>query len=82
MAVALGCGTVIGFLTSVLFLPILQISAAPGTPVPPFQVMIGWVQSVWLILIFAVVLLGVIISTIGYLVQIKIFQAVKMGETI
>jgi putative ABC transport system permease protein len=82
MAVALGCGTLIGFVTSLLFLPILQISAAPGTPVPPFQVLVGWVQSAWLILIFAVVLLGVIVSTIGYLVQIKIFQAVKMGETI
>ncbi len=82
MAVALGIGTLVGFLTSVLFLPILQISAAPGTPVPPFQVLIAWVQSAWLILIFRLVLLGVIISTIGYLVQIKIFQAVKMGETI
>jgi putative ABC transport system permease protein len=82
MAVTLGCGTVIGFLTSVLFLPILQISAAPGTPVPPFQVLIGWVQSAWLILLFGLVLLGVIVATIGYLVQIKIFQAVKMGETI
>ena len=82
MIIALGCGTGIGFLTSVMFVPILQVSAASGTPIPPFLVLIGWVQSSWLILTFGVVLLAAIIATIGYLVRIKIFQAVKMGETI
>jgi putative ABC transport system permease protein len=82
MVFALTCGTIIGFLTSILFVPILQVSAAPGTPVPPFQVMVGWAQSSWLILTFGIVLLAAIIATIGYLVRIRIFQAVKMGETV
>ena len=82
MAVALGCGTGIGLLTSILFVPILQISTAPGIPIPPFQVLIGWSQSIALIMIFGIVLLATIVGTVIYLLRIKIFQAVKMGETI
>ncbi len=82
MAVALGSGTAIGLIASALFVPILQFNIGAGSLVPPFQVLIGWQQSGWLILLFALVLLVTIIATIMYLVQIKIFQAVKMGETI
>jgi hypothetical protein len=66
----------------VLFIPLLQISTAGASPVPPFEVLIGWTESAWLIVAFGVVLLIVVIGTIGYLVQIKIFQAVKLGESI
>lgn len=82
MGIAIAFGAVFGFLTSVMFVPLLQISAAPGTPIPPFEVLIGWVESTWLILAFGVVLLIAVIGMITYLVQIKIFQAVKLGESI
>jgi putative ABC transport system permease protein len=82
MIISLGCGTLTGFLTSLLFMPLLQINGAQGNPIPPFEVLIGWAQSTWLILLFGLVLLVAVIATIAYLVQIKIFQAVKMGETI
>jgi hypothetical protein len=72
----------IGFLASILFVPLLQITIAPGTPVPPFQVLIGWSEANWLILSFSAIFLIAIIGTIGYMIQIKIFQAVKMGESI
>ena len=82
MGIALAGGTGIGFLLCVLFIPLLQINAAGASPVPPFEVLIGWTESVWLIVAFGVVLLIVVIGTIGYLVRIKIFQAVKLGESI
>jgi putative ABC transport system permease protein len=82
VAVALACGVGIGFLASILFVPLLQITIAPGTPVPPFQVLIGWSEANWLTLSFSVIFLIAIIGTIGYMIQIKIFQAVKMGESI
>jgi putative ABC transport system permease protein len=82
MAIALAGGTAIGFSLCVLFIPLLQINAAGASPVPPFEVLIGWTESTWLIVAFGVVLLIVVIATIGYLVQIKIFQAVKLGESI
>jgi putative ABC transport system permease protein len=82
MGIALAGGTGIGFILCVLFIPLLQISAAGVSPVPPFEVLIGWTESTWLIVAFGVVLLIAVIGTIGYLVQIKIFQAVKLGESI
>ncbi len=82
MAIAMAGGTGIGFILCVLFIPLLQINAAGASPVPPFEVLIGWTESTWLIVAFGVVLLIVVIGTIGYLVQIKIFQAVKLGESI
>ena len=82
MTAALISGTIIGLLTSMLFVPILQFTLGGSSMIPPFQVLIGWQQSELLILLFAVVLLATIVATILYLVRIKIFQAVKMGETI
>ncbi len=82
MGIALAGGTGIGFILCVLFIPLLQINTAGASPVPPFEVLIGWTESTWLIVAFGVVLLIVVIGTIGYLVQIKIFQAVKLGESI
>jgi putative ABC transport system permease protein len=82
MGIALAGGTGIGFILCVLFIPLLQINTAGASPVPPFEVLIGWTESTWLIVAFGVVLLVAVIGTIGYLVQIKIFQAVKLGESI
>src|SRR5262249_6932261 len=82
MGIAIAGGTGIGFLLCVLFIPLFRISTAGASPVPPFDVLIGWTESIWLILAFGVVLLIAVIGTIGYLVRIKIFQAVKLGESV
>lgn len=82
IGVALACGAGIGFLTSILFVPLLQMSIAPGAPVPPFLVLIGWTEAFGLVLSFGVIFVIAITGTIGYMVRIKIFQAVKMGESI
>lgn len=82
IGVAIVGGVVIGLITSILFVPLLQNTIAPGTPVPPFQVLIGWADVKWLILSFIIIFLVAIIGTIGYMVRIKIFQAVKMGESL
>jgi putative ABC transport system permease protein len=82
MSLALAAGAAIGFLTSSIFLPLLQISAIPGAPVPPFQVLIGWGEAAWLVAFFGLVLLITIGLTVAYLVRIKVFQAVKLGESI
>ena len=82
MGIAIFSGASIGLLTSYLFLPFLQIGATPGAPVPPFQVLIGWVESTWLSLGFGLVLLLTTVGTIIYLIRLKVFQAVKLGESL
>jgi putative ABC transport system permease protein len=82
MGLAILSGAGIGLLTSYLFVPFLQIGTATGTPIPPFEIMIGWTESGVLSLIFGVVLSMTMIGTISSLVHMKVFQAVKMGETL
>jgi len=80
MGIAILSGALIGLLSSFLFIPFLQVGAAPGAPVPPFQVLVGWIESAWLSLAFGFILFMTIIGTIAYLIQLKVFQAVKLGE--
>jgi putative ABC transport system permease protein len=82
MGLAIVCGAAIGLLSSYLFVPFMQVGASPGRPVPPFEVLIGWVESGWLSLGFGVVLFLTVLGTIVYLARIKVFQAVKMGEAL
>jgi putative ABC transport system permease protein len=82
MSIAIVIGMLVGYLSSLLFLPILQVSIGAGEPVPPFQVEVGWSESGWLSLYFFTVLSLTIAWTIIYLARMKIFQAVKLGESI
>jgi putative ABC transport system permease protein len=81
MGLAIIFGAAVGLLSSYLFVPFMQVGASPGRPVPPFEVLIGWVESGWLSLAFGLVLFLTVIGTIVYLARIKVFQAVKMGES-
>ncbi len=82
MGLAISAGAGIGLATSLMFVPFLQTGATPGAPIPPFQVLIGWTESGLLSLAFGLVLLVTMLGTIFYLTRLKVFQAVKLGETL
>jgi putative ABC transport system permease protein len=82
MGLAIMAGAAIGLVTSIMFVPFLQTGATPGAPVPPFQVIIGWAEAGWLSLGFGLVLSLTMVGTIIYLARLKVFQAVKLGETL
>jgi putative ABC transport system permease protein len=82
MSIAILGGAVIGLGSSYLFVPFLQIGATSGAPVPPFEVLIGWTESFVISFIFFLVLVSTMVGTISYLMRMKVFQAVKMGETL
>jgi putative ABC transport system permease protein len=82
MGIAISSGAAIGLLTCYIFVPFLQVGAAPGVQVPPFKVLIGWAEAGWLSLGFSAVLFLTILGTVAYLSRLKVFQAVKMGETL
>jgi putative ABC transport system permease protein len=82
MGIAVSGGAAVGLGTSYLFVPFLQTGVSPGEQVPPFQVLIGWTEAGWLSLVFGLVLFLTVLGTIAYLVRLKIFQAVKLGETL
>jgi putative ABC transport system permease protein len=82
MSIAILGGAAVGLWTSNLFIPFLQTGVSPEAQVPPFKVLIGWTEAGWLSLGFGVVLFLTMIGTIIYLVRLKVFQAVKLGETL
>jgi putative ABC transport system permease protein len=82
MGIAISSGAGLGLLTCYLFVPFLQVGAAPGSQVPPFKVLIGWAEAGWLSLGFSAVLFLTTLGTVAYLARLKVFQAVKMGETL
>jgi putative ABC transport system permease protein len=79
MGFAILGGALVGLSASHIFVPFLQ---SGSHPVPPFQVFSGLLEATWLSIGFAVVLGLTMILTIIYLTRLKVFQAIKLGETI
>ncbi len=71
-----------GGISGTLFLPFLQVGQAGATPVPPFQVSVGWGEAAWLCAAFGLVFLATLAGMMATLLRLKIFQAVKMGEAV
>lgn len=78
----LGAGTYLGALISQIFIPSLQVGADVQSMTPPFQVEIAW-QAIWRIYILFALLFVVALSVlVAFLLRMKVFQAIKLGETV
>jgi putative ABC transport system permease protein len=78
----LGAGTGIGVLISQVFIPYLQIGAGPSANIPPYTVEIAWFAISRLYLLFGVLFLVAFGVLIVLLLRMKVFQAIKLGETV
>jgi putative ABC transport system permease protein len=74
-------GTGLGALISDVFIPYLQVGAGEAAMIPPFVVQIAWAEIIQIYVLFA----GLFVVALGglaiLLLRMKIFQAVKLGET-
>ena len=78
----LGLGTGLGIWTSRLFIPFLQIGSEKTAQIPPFVVQIAWDQ-LWLIYaLFGAMFVLAVSVLVLLLVRMRIFEAVKLGETV
>jgi len=81
LLVGLAAGTGLGVGVSQLFIPYLQVGAKAAARIPPYVVEIAWPELFRIYVLFGllfVVALGVLVALLR---RIKIFQAVKLGET-
>lgn len=76
-----GIGTVLGVLASRLFVPFLQMGASAQAQYPPFRIVIAWPSIFEIYILFAILFLAALGAMGALLVRMKIFQAVKLGET-
>ncbi len=82
LSVGSAAGTGLGIWASRTFVPFLQVGGDLTAHTPPFVVEIAWPAILRLYALFAalfVVALGVLVRS---LVKMRLFQAIKMGETL
>jgi putative ABC transport system permease protein len=77
----IGAGTLLGILASQLFVPFLQIGADAAAQYPPFKITIAWDSILEIYGLFIVLFAAALVVLSTILVRMKIFQAVKLGET-
>ncbi len=74
-------GTLLGIWISYLFIPYLQVGADPTAMLPPFIVQIDWLAILRIYFLFGLLFVAALAGLAGLLMRMKIFQAIKLGET-
>jgi len=74
-------GTGLGAWASELFIPYLQVGAGPSAYIPPFVVEIAWPAIFRIYALFGLLFVAALGGLAALLLRMKIFQAVKLGET-
>ena len=75
-------GTVLGIGVSRLFIPYLQIGTSTTALVPPFVVEIAWDAVSQVYVLFVMLFIVALISLVLLGMRMKIFMAIKLGETV
>lgn len=79
--VGIGAGTLVGVFSSQMFVPFLQIGASAQSLYPPFQIEVAWISILQIYALFGALFLAALGALSALLVRMKIFQAIKLGET-
>ena len=77
----IGVGTALGVFASRLFVPFLQIGANAQSQYPPFQIEIAWLSIAEIYVLFALLFIAALGILSSSLLRMKIFQAIKLGES-
>ena len=75
-------GTLLGIVVSRVFIPFLQVGTDRNIDIPPFVVLIAWSDIFKIYLVFGVMLTAAVASMIWFLLHLRIFEAVKLGEAV
>jgi len=75
-------GTLVGILTSWLFIPFLQVRTGVYPETPPFVVQIDWERIALVYGISGGLLAATIVVIVLLLHRMRIFEAVKLGEAV
>ncbi len=73
-------GVFLGAITSLLFIPFLQVGSDAHPQTPPFIVQIAWLDISRILAIFGAMLVFVIAIMVWLLIRMKIYKAVKLEE--
>jgi putative ABC transport system permease protein len=74
-------GTGLGAFVSKFFIPFLQVSVDEASRIPPYSVDIAWSAIFRVYALFGVLFVVALVALVAMLRRMKIFQAIKLGET-
>lgn len=74
-------GTGAGVLVSRLFIPYLQVGVSEHAQTPPFVVQVAWTEIFYIYAVFAAMFVAAVVVMFLFLRRLRIFEAVKLGET-
>jgi putative ABC transport system permease protein len=80
--IGLAAGTGLGIWVSNFFIPYLQIGAGATAYIPPYLVQIDWSAVSRIYILFGLIFVAALGALGVLLLRMKIFQAVKLGETV
>ena len=80
--IGLAAGTGLGIWVSNFFIPYLQIGTGATAYIPPYLVQIDWSAVARIYVLFGVIFVAALGTLGALLLRMKIFQAVKLGETV
>ncbi|MFC1996441.1 FtsX-like permease family protein [Chloroflexota bacterium] len=75
-------GTVLGYFASITFIPFMQIGREATDLIPPFNVLIAWDSIYQIYWMFGILFALTLVVSIFLLRRMRIFQAIKLGETV
>jgi putative ABC transport system permease protein len=74
-------GTVVGVLVSRLFIPFFQVQSGEHPFTPPFVVQIAWQEVAYIYAVFGAMFVLAVIALLISLRRMRVFEAIKLGET-
>jgi putative ABC transport system permease protein len=78
----LGAGTILGAGISNIYIPFLQAGNDPRAMFPPYMVEIAWPAITRIYMLFGLLFVGALSVLAVLLLRMKVFQAIKLGETL
>lgn len=82
IVLGLGAGTLLGTVMSRVYIPYLQVGADETATTPPFVVEIAWDAIMRIYGLFGILFVVALTVLAVLLMRMKIFQAIKLGETV
>ncbi|MEE4193652.1 MAG: FtsX-like permease family protein [Anaerolineae bacterium] len=75
-------GTFVGLFSSRTFVPYMQINTEQISQTPPYFINIAWAEIFQLYGLLLFLFLLLVVALVSFLRRIKIFEAIKLGETV
>lgn len=81
LGIGAGAGTALGVAASRIYIPYMQVGLTAASTLLPFVVIINWPEIYRIYALFGGLFVVALVVLLAFLMKMKIFQAVKLGET-